>query len=163
MLLATQTGRFRVQHVTAGDIEAAGFAATLRLALLMGPRVRRWCGAPGVAEGGRVKARRAGSAMGGWGKGDVLGEGWDAMSECQTFRSWSKKYFEKLAQRGALAAGEGPLADHLDAGLDLVGWGLRDGGAAAGGAELGVDDAVRLAGAVAPGADQAVELLAEGG
>ena len=36
-------------------------------------------------------------------------------------------------------------------------------GAAAGLAELGVDDAVRLAGAVAPGADQAVELLAQGG
>src|SRR5271170_5544896 len=62
-----------------------------------------------------------------------------------------------------LAGREGPGPDLGDAGLDLVGGGLGQGRAAAGLAELGVDNAVGLAGAVAPGADQAVEFLAEGG
>src|SRR5689334_14984377 len=62
-----------------------------------------------------------------------------------------------------LAAGDGPAADGVDAGLDLVGGGLRERRAAAGPAQLVVDDAVRLAGAMTPGADQAVEFLAQRG
>src|SRR5690242_20763283 len=62
-----------------------------------------------------------------------------------------------------LAAGDGPAADGIDAGLDLVGGGLRERRAVAGPAQLVVDDAVRLAGAVTPGADQAVEFLAQRG
>jgi hypothetical protein len=58
---------------------------------------------------------------------------------------------------------DGPAADGVDAGADLVGGGLGQRRAAAGTAEFGVDDAVRLAGAVAPGADQAVEFLAQRG
>ena len=65
--------------------------------------------------------------------------------------------------RGGLAAGDSPAADHVDASLDLVSGGLRELGAAAGAAEFGVDNAVRLTGAVAPGADQAVEFLAQRG
>ena len=68
-----------------------------------------------------------------------------------------------LQRRGCLAAGDGPAADGVDAGPDLVGGGLGELGAAAGAAQFGVDDAVRLAGAVAPRADQAVEFLAERG
>src|SRR6266516_6976357 len=64
---------------------------------------------------------------------------------------------------GGLAAGDGPAADGVDAGLDLVGGGLRERGAAAGPAQLIVDDTVGLAGSVAPGADQAIELLAQRG
>ena len=62
-----------------------------------------------------------------------------------------------------LAAGDGPAADGVDTIADLVGGGLRERRAAAGPAQVVVDDAVRLAGAVAPRADQAVELLAECG
>src|ERR1700728_4579800 len=62
-----------------------------------------------------------------------------------------------------LPPGQGPLADLLDPRPDLLGRGLREGGTAARLPELVVDDAVRLAGSVAPGADQAVELLADRG
>ena len=62
-----------------------------------------------------------------------------------------------------LAAGDGPAADHVDAGLDLVGRGLGKLGSAAGAAQFGVNDAVWLAGAVAPRADEAVEFLAQRG
>src|ERR1700689_2262624 len=64
---------------------------------------------------------------------------------------------------GFLAAGDGPATDRVDTGLDLVRGRLREWRAAAGTAEFGVDDAVRLAGAVTPGADEAVEFLAHGG
>src|SRR5260370_13833360 len=65
-------------------------------------------------------------------------------------------------RRRGLAGGEGPAAVGGDAGLARIGGGLRERGAAAGLAEFGVDDAVRLAGAMAPGADQAVEFLTQG-
>jgi hypothetical protein len=64
---------------------------------------------------------------------------------------------------GGLAGAGGPAADHVDAGADLVGGGLSQRRTAAGAAEFGVDYAVWLAGAMAPGADQAVEFLAERG
>src|SRR5581483_5834717 len=67
------------------------------------------------------------------------------------------------ARRMYLAAGDGPAADLVDAGLDLVRGGLGQGRAAAGLAQVVVDDAVRLIGAVAPRADQAVEFLAQRG
>src|SRR5262245_21778536 len=62
-----------------------------------------------------------------------------------------------------LAAGDGPAADGVDTVADLVRGGLRERRAAAGPAQLVVDDAMRLAGAMTPGADQAVEFLAQGG
>ena len=62
-----------------------------------------------------------------------------------------------------LTAGDGPAADGVDAVADLVRGGLRERRAAAGPAQLVVDDAMRLAGAVAPRAHEAVELLAEHG
>ena len=62
-----------------------------------------------------------------------------------------------------LAAGDGPAADGVDAGADLVGGRLRQRRAAASVAQFGVDDPVRLAGPVAPGSDQAVEFLAQRG
>jgi hypothetical protein len=62
-----------------------------------------------------------------------------------------------------LAAGDGPATDLVDASLDLVRGGLRQGRAAAGLAQVVVDDAVRLVRAVAPRADQAVEFLAQRG
>ena len=62
-----------------------------------------------------------------------------------------------------LAAREGPAADGVDASPDLIRGGLRQRRAAAGAAQFGVDDPVRLAGAVAPGSDQAVEFLPERG
>src|SRR5271157_6434836 len=65
--------------------------------------------------------------------------------------------------RAGLAAGEGPASDGVDAGADLAGGRLRQRRAAAGAAQFGVDDPVRLAGPVAPGADQAVEFLPERG
>ena len=52
-----------------------------------------------------------------------------------------------------LTAGDGPAADGVDAVADLVGGGLRERRAAAGPAQLVVDDAMRLAGAVTPGPD----------
>src|SRR5690242_19558602 len=57
----------------------------------------------------------------------------------------------------------GGAADGVVAIADLVSGGLRERRAAAGPAQVVVDDAVRLAGAVDPGPDQAVELLSQGG
>src|SRR6266581_2551550 len=61
--------------------------------------------------------------------------------------------------RARLAAGDGPAADGVDAGADLVGGRLGQRRAAAGTAQFGVDNPVRLAGPVAPRPDQAVEFL----
>jgi len=58
-----------------------------------------------------------------------------------------------LPARWSSAAGGGPLPDAGYPRVDLIGAGLRQGRAAALAAELGVDDAVGLAGAMAPGTD----------
>ena len=55
----------------------------------------------------------------------------------------------------------GQLAHHLDPGPDLVRRRLRQRRPAAAAPELRVDGAVRLPGAVMPGGDQAVQLLAQ--
>ena len=64
---------------------------------------------------------------------------------------------------GRSAAGGGPLADHVDARADLVRGRLGQRRPAARPAEVIVDDPVRLTGPVVPGADQAVQLLAQRG
>src|SRR5689334_14438308 len=65
--------------------------------------------------------------------------------------------------RPGLAARDGPVADGVDTGADLVRGRLRQRRTAASPAQVGMDDPVRLAGAVAPGPDQAVELLPQRG
>jgi hypothetical protein len=97
-------------------------------------------------------------AAGGWTRDQVITAIRDLEAPYEEVGGW-----QRAMKIIGSAGGQGPGADLDDAGLDLVGGGLGKRGAAAGLAELGVDDAVGLAGAMAPGADQAVELLAEGG
>src|SRR5690606_24583595 len=76
---------------------------------------------------------------------------------CQTHRVAERRRHRRRSALALPALGR-PAPDEVDAFLDLLGGRLRDGRPAAGSAQLGVDDTVGLAGAVVPGADQAVEL-----
>ena len=76
---------------------------------------------------------------------------------------WRPDRLGSLSRHLPRAAGDGPAPDRVDALLDLRGARLRRERPAAGLPQLGVDRPVRHAGAVVPGTDQRVELLAQRG